>query len=488
MRFRDLISLTFEDMRQMKLRSVLTISGVVIAIATFTAMLSFGAGNMEYVSDLFDRLGLISTLVVYPPQTEAGDTPDSVVVLNDAAIMRLSELPGVFLVYPYDAFEVTVTGPDTTVLEDAQTLPLNILETKLFSQMDAGRIILPDSLNEVMVTSRFLKNMGIKYPDSALGVPLVISTRLARIDSGLVNIFDDSDGSINNRLDKIRVDSLRRPVYLRRIVMTEVKSAMSRFLDGYMNQRELVQDTFTIVGVVNSSIEGGRLKIQPIIMPPLAAARFNPGGFDGNPMRLITTLQSGMALVPGNDEITAAYPQVTLILDEDFSMQEVKDSVEACGYRVFSFADKFKEIQEFMIYYQLAMSIIGLIALVVASLGIINTMIMAIIERTRQIGILISLGADQSDIRKIFLMQSALIGLIGSIAGIIVGWIGTGIIGAIVKMILKNRGHEYFDFFAFPLWLIAAAIAVGMVIALLAGWYPSARAARIDPIQALRNE
>lgn len=100
-----------------------------------------------------------------------------------------------------------------------------------------------------------------------------------------------------------------------------------------------------------------------------------------------------------------------------------------------------------MVYFYLGLGVVGIIALVTASLGIINTLVMSITERRREIGILKSLGADDSDIRRLFLVESGVIGVIGASAGVVVGWVGTRV-----------------------------AAMVGKIIA------------RVDPVEALRNE
>jgi putative ABC transport system permease protein len=87
-----------------------------------------------------------------------------------------------------------------------------------------------------------------------------------------------------------------------------------------------------------------------------------------------------------------------------------------------------------------------------------------------------------------FLVESALIGSIGSICGILLGWGISRAASTIVKMLMVNQGEDPLELFALPLWLIAAAFGLGLIVSLVAGYYPSARAARVDPVEALRYE
>jgi len=158
------------------------------------------------------------------------------------------------------------------------------------------------------------------------------------------------------------------------------------------------------------------------------------------------------------------------------------------GFRTFSFAAEFEKIQQVFIYFDLALGVVGLIALITASLGIVNTMVMSINERRREIGVLKSLGADDSDIRRLFLIESGVMGVLGTAGGILFGWIITRIVSAIAQAYMKSEGIPPLDLFALPVWLILIALGIGVGVNMLAGWYPAARAARVDPVAALRNE
>ena len=134
-------------------------------------------------------------------------------------------------------------------------------------------------------------------------------------------------------------------------------------------------------------------------------------------------------------------------------------------------------------------TMIGSIALLVATIGIANTMVMAIYERTREIGILKAMGASRREIRQMFMMEAGFIGLIGGVVGLLLGWLlGLGLNQAI-QIYLKYRelpvhGH----FFVVTLPLALGAILFATFIGLVAGLLPAQRAAKLDPLEALRHE
>ena len=162
--------------------------------------------------------------------------------------------------------------------------------------------------------------------------------------------------------------------------------------------------------------------------------------------------------------------------------------MEKLGFSEFRFAQEFEELQKFFFYFDLALSVVGLIALITASLGIVNTMVMSITERKREIGILKSLGADEGEIRGLFLVESGVIGVFGTIGGIALGWMIARIVSFIAQAYMRKEGIPEMELFAMPLWLILIALAVGVGVSMLAGFYPAARAARVDAVEALRND
>lgn len=138
---------------------------------------------------------------------------------------------------------------------------------------------------------------------------------------------------------------------------------------------------------------------------------------------------------------------------------------------------------------QVMLSSIGLLALFVASIGIVNTMIMAIYERTREIGILKALGSSNGEILRMFMIEAGLIGLLGGIVGVILGW-GLGVIlNAVIRNYFKSQQVPIdAPFFVVTPELVIAALAFATFVGVIAGLYPAFRAARLNPLAALRHE
>lgn len=488
MTFRDLTAISSGNMWRMKFRAILTMTGVLIAIAAFVAMVSFGAGNQKLVEDEYTKLGLFTTIQVFPKNKK--DDADTVThpPLDRKALDKLAAVPGVNLVYPYDALKVTARFGDSTFPAQAQALPVAAIKTKLFSDITFGKAFTSDSAHTAILSGDLLKTMGATNGDSVIGKRIIVSVRVSQLDSGLAHILNDRGESILHRARKIRIDSLvRNKKYRGSVIRREANEIARRFMHGFNNAQETVTDTLTICGV-RSQGRMGMLRSGMIIIPYATASKFSTTGFSGNPTELVTQLMNGSLFPEEGEAGSKSFSQVTLDIDPHILNKTVSDSVEKLGYRTFSFAAAFQEIQKFFFYFDLALGVVGLIALLTASLGIVNTMVMSISERKREIGILKSLGADESEIRALFLVESGVIGFCGTVGGILFGWGITRLVATIARYYMQKQGLPAVDPFAMPLWLIGIALAVGVGVSVVAGLYPAARAARVDPVQALRNE
>ncbi len=184
----------------------------------------------------------------------------------------------------------------------------------------------------------------------------------------------------------------------------------------------------------------------------------------------------------------AGYPSVTVKVTRSQFTQDVQAQVKAMGYQAFSLNDALEGAKRAFIILDIVLGLVGSIALAVSSLGIVNTMVMSILERTREIGVMKAIGGSDGDVRGIFLVEASTIGVIGGAAGIALGWAVGQVINLGANIYIERQGGTAATLFSMPWWLIAGAIGFSLLISLVAGSYPASRAAKLDPIQALRHD
>jgi putative ABC transport system permease protein len=183
---------------------------------------------------------------------------------------------------------------------------------------------------------------------------------------------------------------------------------------------------------------------------------------------------------------TEKYGPFALLYTADIKQAgEVAKQVEDLGMGASTQRDIIGMLDDMFLYIEGILGLFGFIALVVASLGVANTMIMAVYERTKEIGILKAIGARGSTIRTLYSMEAGFNGFIGALLGTAIAWVGGMLINVFAGQAFGLAG---FSFTSFPYWLIIGAILFGTVLALIAGILPANRAANLDPIMALRHD
>jgi putative ABC transport system permease protein len=435
----DLVKISLSNLWRMKLRSFLTISGVLIGIATLVSMLSFGAGMQKNVREQFASFDLFSTIQILPhspkEETESDSLPRK--FLDDETIAEIEKLPGVKSVYPEDIFPVRVRFREKTVSANAQSLPASVKELAFFKKIKKGEFFASDTAQQVVINMRLLKKLGSEEPDSILGEEITV---------------------ISAKIDPI--------------------SMMGAFWGRSKTPFKMSEYRFQVCGVRDMVNDMGGFNLRELIIPYETARGIDRIGFN-SAVELLSKLSG---------EKRDKYPSLTVRLHSVTDYDSTHSKIEALGYNTFSFIEQFEEMKKVFLVFDLVLAIMGFIALVVASLGILNTMVMSIVERYREIGILKSLGADNGDIRLLYLVESGAIGFIGAVLGLVFGWVITRVGSFIAGYYMQKQGVQFIEMFDLPWWLILFALIFGTAISLLAGLYPANRAAKIDPVRALRNE
>jgi putative ABC transport system permease protein len=291
--------------------------------------------------------------------------------------------------------------------------------------------------------------MNIRNPQDAIGQQIEIST--LTLDSNLFSLANIAPSLLGGRDPNARVTN-RLPFSNRKYI-------------------------FTVVGVSGEMGFGGAM--------PLRSDVFIPQGPSQRMQKLSLTSIWDFFQSP---QQTKGYPSVSVRLASAKYLEPVKKQIQAWGFKTFAMLDQLEGIKKVFIFMDMFLFAIGMIAIVVASLGIINTMVMSILERYKEIGIMKAVGASDGDVKKIFFFEAGMIGLLGGVFGLILGWVVSILINLIINSVLSRQGVPYANFFSFPWWLVVGAVAFSILVSLIAGLYPALRAAKVDPIVALRHD
>ncbi len=158
------------------------------------------------------------------------------------------------------------------------------------------------------------------------------------------------------------------------------------------------------------------------------------------------------------------------------------------GYGTYSLADIRESMKKQSNTIQMVLGGIGAISLLIAALGITNTMVMSIYERTREIGVMKVLGCRMNNIRQLFLFEAAVIGLIGGVIGILLSYIASFVLNSVGTSILSPGNPDAGPVSVIPPWLAAAAIMFSMFIGIVSGFYPARRAMKLSALEAIKTE
>lgn len=473
MNLQDMTRMGFSNLWHTRLRSTLTIIGVVIGIGALTSMISFGTGIQKNITDAFRENDLFTSMNVTPKQINLeemmegdvsgitdmiGEEPEP---LTDSILRAIRAIEHVEIAFPDETFAGKLLLNGKEVDRSVQPFPVAMSRYNPYNQLLGGEFYPNDSSRAVVIRWETLQALDIvvEYPGLEFTLSREDSLKGARIlppDSVIGMEITLVTATINE-------DFPTNPLGI----------LMKRDFEPFREE----ESTYTICGILPRRDEFSFDRFRGGVLIPEITARNIP-----------RVSFSSIWDILGGDRSDGTYSSIYVRVDEMEELSEVRKKIEAMGVGVFAMADQLQEIKRGFLIMDSLLGAIGTIALIIAALGIINTMLMSILERTREIGIMKAVGGSENEIKFIFFVEAACIGFIGALFGLILGWMVTLIANRVMNTAIIQSELESVDLFYFPLWLIFGAIAFSILISLAAGLYPAIRAARIDPVKALRHD
>jgi putative ABC transport system permease protein len=467
MKLPDLTELALRNLRESLLRNSLTTIGISVGVASLVAMLSLGIGLQQLASRRLVKSGLFDTVFVtsrrdlrnYDRDDQRnGPLPGESRVLDEPARKEIENLPNVLEAYPDIRFITELRYEDKPHLTMVSALPESAKANDAFEGMQ-GSFFSSDAAPEVILQKAFAEELLGKTPKpgsddinvSELAIPLLgrqLTMRYAQRHAAPTSPGGDTS-----------------PTDSQSAVSSAAYSVVSR------------EQTLKIVGVSDLDPESMRGPMRAKVFLPLKL---------GESLHIMQPTDLRELARAASDQ--PAYSSISVRVKNPKQVLSVEDAIKKMGFTTFSILDATRSLRQFFAVLDLFLGIFGSLALAVASIGIVNTLVMAILERRREIGIMKAIGASDGDVKKLFFAEAGAMGVLGGIVGVAFGWAIGQVINLGTNIYLKRQSLPPESFWAVPWWLVAAAITFAFVVSLVSGLYPAGRAARLDPVQALRYE
>jgi putative ABC transport system permease protein len=445
MRFLDLLRLIAENLARRKARVALTAIGVVIGTAAVVVLVSLAIGLQRNATSSLGGIGDLTQIQVMPNYGEGpvksgmvvqaqvvgggSSQPPTQKLITNESLTELAALPNVLFVIPRDYIQ----GP--TIIQ--------------YNKLEGGA-------NIIGIGTKDLSLLGL----TAKSGTLTLEKGSMIVGSMVPNNFYDP---------KMRPG--QQPPPPPELQDQQIKLVLMKFSqDGVQTRKTL---TLRVAGVITESKGESDYSIYM-------------------PIEDVDTYNEWMTGVRTNRRKNG-YNQVVVKVDKVENVLAVTDQITALGYQAYTPQSFVQGINGFFVVLQVIFGGVGAIALLVAAIGIANTMAMAILERTREIGLMKAVGATNRDVLSVFLGEASGIGFVGGVGGIVLGWSAGQVINVLALAYLAGQAAQQGGAppslaVYTPAWLLIFALVFATLVGLISGLYPALRAATMVPVSALKYE
>jgi len=464
MKFLDLLRMSSSSLWKRKVRTILTVLGVVVGTASIVVMISLGLGLNRATMAEIEKYGGLTTINVFEKgsiydesafEESSGltESTDTTLHLDDDAVQMMSEIEHVTGVYPVlDVSALAFSGSYQNYIllrgmsPDAfMNQQIELAEGTTYGEGTGslevvyGNTVLAGFYNDKT-------GDGYWYNGQVADIDLMNDTIFYIFDSD--SYYDYMWGNSTEEGTVIKPPKK---------YIVETAGVAAGELDDYSSYGEYVYcDIEQLKTILKKEFKG-----KPIPDQPLTAS--------GKPYKEIF------------------YSSILVNVDDMNNIQEVQKSIQELGFSANSNSEWIESEQTQLKYIQLVLGGIGAVSLLVAAIGITNTMMMSIYERTKEIGIMKVLGCDLRNIQGMFLLEAGYIGFLGGVAGLVLSYIVSAILNMALSASGMMPGMEV-GLSYIPAWLALLAVGFAVLVGVMAGFFPSLRAMKLSPLAAIRNE
>lgn len=457
MKIRDRLEMALRNLVRRKSRTILTILSVVIGASSIILMIAFALGINQQQKDMIDSFGGLSSIQIL---TEGnGGTAK----IDQANITKLKNIEGVKAVVPSKSFfsEILVKGDEGIKISgEIQVVPDDVIENLSKDMMEWGDRINKADDDKIILGSQLSAGKTVKDSYGFSQEPIedfdfktheyILRIGYKEMDDDGVNFTNENE---ENGEEK-KADYIDIPVQV----------------TGKMNSKAFINHW---ASVINESFYKKLKKEDKKLTNSQLNQNFD---MEGKPIEEKT-----------GSEIS--YDNLKVVVEDVENLPQVEESIRKAGFDTQSEAGSAEEIKKSNMVVTMILGGIGSVAFIVSAIGIINTMLMSIYERQKEIGVMKVIGASVDDVRSMFLIESGFIGFFGGIVGLIISLI----VGLAINSLAANSGFfgsmngEASKIIIIPIWLSLVGVGFSSMVGVLAGYIPARRATRLSAIEALRS-
>ncbi len=428
----DLIKMAIRNLLKRKLRTFLTVLGVIVGTASIVVMISVGIGMNDGYRKQIEQMGSLYVIDVYSPNRYGDDTNKDQVTLDNTNLDKIRNIDGVEAVTP--------------ILQD-------------YFLIICGRYVFDTDI--IGILPETMESMGFK---TSTGRTLQEGDSM----SVVLSAYAKTD-FYNPKLDwryrwnggqEISIDP-----YEDKFQITYDTSYNTKYADKAIKAKKI-----EVVGEMEENSQNSYATFMPLSEVEKIIeerAKYNKAkGYDNR----------------RDNRKKGVYDEAMVKAKNMDDVERIQQEIKDMGFEASSLIEYLKQTQETSKMLQMVLGAIGGISLFVAAIGIANTMVMSIYERTKEIGVMKVIGATVSDIRRLFLTEAAFIGLMGGIAGVIISFI----VSKVVNVVSLNMGRESISLI--PVWLAALGIIFATFVGVAAGFFPALRATKLSALAAIKTE
>lgn len=426
---RDLLSMGFNNLKRRKMRTFLTVLGVIIGASSIIVMLSLGIGMNRNFMENIERMGSLNVIDVSPEYNYENGASTSKATLDDAAVAKFKVLENVDAVMPMlnknailkagrlEGY-VNIFGID---LESMEAFDFNVSEGSLPTAFGKNEIVFGSNVSNQFYDPKSRSRYGSNVTINLLETPLKLVPQVM-----------DPNGQ------------LQRGINVNAVGILEVSQGEKDW-SAYMD----INDLEKIYEDIERRSENRNRR----------------------------------------NENEDKYQNVKVKVEEIDKVSEVTEVINNMGFRAWSLNDMLEGMKSTYAGIQAVLGGIGGVSLFVAAIGITNTMVMSIYERTKEIGIMKVIGAELKDIKRLFLFEAAMIGFIGGVIGLILSFGLSKLINQVAGSLMGGgMGLPIQEISYIPLWLYLSALAFSTMVGIIAGYYPAVKAMKLSVLDAIRTE